>query len=107
MSNDTTVHVTISSPDRLMVLAAIAYIRNKDRGWSVDVEEVKRSSSGEYYGTRLCGWANENSWNYHITGESGELADLAAKFPELEINISYDSIRDFASESGDPSLSVS
>ena len=89
MSNDTTVHVALSSRDRLMVLAAVAYLRNKDRGWDLTLEEVKRSPCGEYYGARLYGWANENSWNYHITGECGELADLSAKFPELEIDGYY------------------
>ncbi|MFP6901010.1 MAG: leucine-rich repeat domain-containing protein, partial [Opitutales bacterium] len=90
MSNDTTVHVTLSSRDRLMVLAAVAYLRNKDRGWDdVNVEEVKRFTGQEYYGARLYGWANENAWNYHITGDSGEMADLASKFHGLEINGYY------------------
>lgn len=36
-------------------------------------------------------WANQNSWNMHITGDDGELADLVARFPELLIEGEYES----------------
>ena len=86
MSNDTDVFVTLSSENLPDLLAAVAYLGNKDRTWRLAVEEVRRK--GELgYSTRLSGWANENSLgNYWITGEEGEMGDLANKFPSIEID---------------------
>jgi hypothetical protein len=86
MSNDTDVYVTLTSNSETDLLAAVAYLRNKDRTWRLDVDDVRKNGDWSY-SVRLYGWANENSLgNYHITGEAGEMGDLGRKFPNLEIN---------------------
>jgi len=85
MSNDTDVYATLTSANQTDLLAAVAYLGNKDRTWKLDIDDVRKN--GDFgYSARLYGWANENSLgNYHITGDSGELADLSRKFPNVEI----------------------
>jgi len=86
MSNDTDVYVTLSSENETDLLAVVAYLRNKDRTWGLDIDDV-RAKEDLGYSVRLYGWANENSLgNYHITGDEGEMGDLSRKFPEIEIN---------------------
>jgi hypothetical protein len=86
MSNDTDVFAVLNSESQTELLAAVAYLGNKDRSWRLDVDDVRRNvDSG--YSVRLYGWANENSFgNIWITGEEGELCDLARKFPSIEID---------------------
>ena len=86
MSNDTDVYVTLTSGNETVLLAAVAYLRNKDRTWRLDVDDVRKNGDWSY-SVRLYGWANENSFgNYHITGSEGEMGDLARKFPNVEID---------------------
>jgi hypothetical protein len=85
MSNDTDVFVTLYSESLLDINAALAYLANKDRTWRFDIDQVKKESLGGY-SARISGWANENSFNYSITGEDGELGDLECKFPNIEIH---------------------
>ena len=84
MSNDTDVFVTLYSESLLDINAALAYLANKDRTWRFDLDQIKKESLGGY-SARISGWANENSFNYSITGEDGELGDLECKFPNIEI----------------------
>lgn len=85
MSNDTDVFVTLRSNSRINLLAAAAYLRNKDRTWRLTIDEVRKI--GCNHSVRIYGWANENSLgNYWITGEDGEMGDLARKFPDVEID---------------------
>lgn len=84
MSNDTDVYATLTSANQTDLLAAVAYLGNKDRTWKLDIDDVRKN--GDFgYSVRLHGWANENSSNHHITGDSGELGDLGRKFPNVEI----------------------
>ena len=83
MSNDTTVHLVIRSDDPLELLAALAYLRNKDKTCGLSCEDVKYEEGTGYF-FRLEGEANENFNYYHVTGSEGEIADLLTKFPSLE-----------------------
>ncbi len=86
MSNDTNVYAILNSDSKTNLLAAVAYLGNKDRTWRLDVDEVRGNEKSGYF-VRLYGWANENSLgNIWITGEVGELSDLSRKFPDIEIN---------------------
>jgi hypothetical protein len=86
MSNDTDVYATLTSTNETDLLAAVAYLRNKDRTWRLGVDDVRKNGDWSY-SVRLSGWANENSLgNHHITGDAGEMGDLGRKFPNLEIN---------------------
>ena len=86
MSNDTDVYAILNSDSKTNLLAAVAYLGNKDRTWRLDVDEVRGNKKSGYF-VRLYGWANENSLgNIWITGESGELSDLSRKFPDIEID---------------------
>lgn len=86
MSNDTDVFAVLNSESQTELLAAVAYLGNKDRSWRLDVDDVRRNEDSGY-SVRLYGWANENSLgNIWITGEEGELCDLARKFPRVEVN---------------------
>jgi hypothetical protein len=84
MSNDTDVYATLTSANQTDLLAAVAYLGNKDRTWKLDIDDVRKNGDLGY-SARLYGWANENGSNYHITGDSGEFADLGRKFPNVEI----------------------
>ena len=68
MSNDTTVHLLISSSDQLELSCVLAYIRNKDKSAELEYEEVRYNSSRGYF-FRVSGFANENGSFYPITGE--------------------------------------
>ena len=84
MSNDTTAHLVIRSDDPLELLAALAYLRNKDKTCGLSCEDVKYEEGTGYF-FRLEGEANENFNYYHrATGSEGEIADLLTKFPSLE-----------------------
>ena len=83
MSNDTTAHLVIRSDDPLELLAALAYLRNKDKTCGLSCEDVKYEEGIGYF-FRLEGEANENFNYYHVTGSEGEIADLLTKFPSLE-----------------------
>lgn len=84
MSNDTTVYATLRSDSKSQLFAATAYLRNKDRTWRLDIDDVRGTEND--YSVRIHGWANENSWNLAITGDMGEMGDLLRKFPEVEID---------------------
>ena len=88
MSNDTTVHLILYSSDYMELACSLAYLRNKDKTWGLECEEIKYNNFYGYF-YRVYGWANENSWNYKITGEGGEIDDLLRRFPNLEITSHY------------------
>jgi hypothetical protein len=88
MSNDTRVHLVIRSNDPLELLAALAYLRNKDKTCGLSCEDVKYEEDIGYF-FRLEGEANENFNYYHVTGSEGEIADLLTKFPSLETSGYY------------------
>jgi hypothetical protein len=88
MSNDTTVYLLISSSDPLELGCALAYLRNKDKTWGLECEEVRFNEEYGYF-FRVSGWANENAWNYKITGDGGEIDDLQSRFPNLEMEGYY------------------
>ena len=57
--------------------------------WGFSLEdEIKVSSSGRAT-VKVTAWANQNSGNVHISGESGEIADLRKRFPFLTIDGTY------------------
>lgn len=88
MSNDTTVYLVIRSQDPLELGCALAYLRNKDKTWGFNCGEIKYSEGCGYF-FRVSGWANENTWNYPITGPNGEINDLQQRFPCLQIEGYY------------------
>lgn len=88
MSNDTTVHLLISSSDQLELSCVLAYIRNKDKSAELEYEEVRYNSSRGYF-FRVSGFANENGSFYPITGEGGDIYDLLSRFSGLEIEGCY------------------
>ena len=57
--------------------------------WGFSLEdEITVSSSGRAI-IKVTAWANQNSGNVHISGESGEIADLRERFPFLTIDGTY------------------
>ena len=88
MSNDTEVYLVIRSQDPLELGCALAYLRNKDKTWGFNCEEIKYSEEYGYFFRVSC-WANENAWNYRITGSNGEINDLQQRFPFLQIDGYY------------------
>jgi len=57
--------------------------------WGFSLEdEIKVSSSGRAT-IKATAWANQNWRNVHISGESGEIADLRERFPFLTIDGTY------------------
>ena len=56
--------------------------------WGFNFENITKSE-GEYVLSAET-WANQNSFNTHVTGDEGELADLLSKFPELIIKGTYE-----------------
>ena len=56
--------------------------------WGFNFENITKSE-GEYV-LSADTWANQNSFNTHVTGSEGELADLLVNFPELIIKGTYE-----------------
>ena len=56
--------------------------------WGFNFENITKSK-GEYV-LSADTWANQNSFNTHVTGSEGELADLLVNFPELIIKGTYE-----------------
>ena len=56
--------------------------------WGFNFENITKSE-GEYV-LLADTWANQNSFNTHVTGSEGELADLLVNFPELIIKGTYE-----------------
>ena len=56
--------------------------------WGFNFENITKSE-GEYV-LSADTWANQNSFNTHVTGDEGELADLLVNFPELIIKGTYE-----------------
>jgi len=56
--------------------------------WGFNFENITKSE-GEYL-LSADTWANQNSFNTHVTGSEGELADLLVNFPELIIKGTYE-----------------
>ena len=56
--------------------------------WGFNFENITKSE-GEYV-LSADTWANQNSFNTHVTGYEGELADLLVNFPELIIKGTYE-----------------
>jgi len=61
--------------------------RNEVVTWGFEFEKIRKDGDG--YCLPATAWANQNVNNLHVTGEDGELADLLAHFPELEIEGEY------------------
>jgi hypothetical protein len=60
---------------------------NEVVSWGFDFGEIEKDGDG--YCLPATAWANQNSSNLHVTGDDGELADILAHFPELEIEGEY------------------
>lgn len=56
--------------------------------WGFQWGKIEKSDVGGYKVSGTA-WANENSSNVHISGASGELASIAARFPEVEWEVEY------------------
>lgn len=56
--------------------------------WGFNWGKIKKESDG-WYKVDGTAWANENSSNVHISGSRGELASIAARFPEVEWVVEY------------------
>lgn len=108
MSNDTTYQLEFRHESIDSMLEILNYLKTKKERWDKAVQEGKGASdlmeelglenrnevaswgfdvTGVTVG--LSAWANENVFNVPISGDDGELADLQAKFPELEITGTY------------------
>ena len=58
--------------------------------WGFDFDPVKYHKDGRLASVKGASWANENSFgNVWISGSDGELADLAKKFPSLQIKARF------------------
>jgi hypothetical protein len=56
--------------------------------WGFQWGRIKKAP-GQGYKVEGTAWANENSSNVHISGANGELASIAARFPEVEWSVEY------------------
>jgi hypothetical protein len=65
--------------------------------WGFNFDDIVVDEDGEA-SVHATSWANQNSWNVPISGETGELADLLEKFPTLTIAGTY---KDEYGKSGD------
>ena len=117
MSNDTNFKLEFSCPSREQLEHVLWYVNFKKERWdywkqmgdSSDAlrarvgtkfsaavvawgfsleDEIKVSSSGRAT-IKATAWANQNSRNVHISGESGEIADLRERFTFLTIEGTY------------------
>ena len=57
--------------------------------WGFSLEDEIKVSSSSRATIKATAWANQNSRNVHISGESGEIADLMKRFPFLTIDGTY------------------
>jgi hypothetical protein len=126
MSNDTDFKLKFSCPTREQLEHVLWYLNFKkqrwdywsgtDKGsdalmarvgmkspaavvaWGFSMEEEIQVSSSGLASIKATAWANQNSWNVHISGGSGEIADLRERFSFLTIDGTY---KDEYGNSGD------
>ena len=108
MSNDTDYQLEFSHDSFEYLGEVLRYLQTKKERWDKAKEAGKGSAElmvelglqnpnevvswgFEVTGVtvRVRSWANENVSNMPISGDDGELADLQAKFPDLEITGTY------------------
>ena len=116
MSNDTTLNLEFRHKKKSYLEGVQKYLEEKKKRWSnlensgKEMSELMKKagvqspnqlvtwgfkfenitkSEGEYV-LSADTWANQNSFNTHVTGSEGELADLLVNFPELIIKGTYE-----------------
>ena len=116
MSNDTTLNLEFRHKKKSYLEDVQKYLEDKKKRWSklknsgkemsvlmkkAGVETPNQlvtwgfnfgnitKSEGEYM-LSADTWANQNSFNTHVTGDEGELADVLVNFPELIIKGTYE-----------------
>jgi len=126
MSNDTDFKLTFSCPTREQLEHVLWYLNFKkerwdywsrsDKGsgalmarvgvnsaaavvaWGFTLEDDVQVSSSGLASVKATAWANQNISNVHISGSSGEIADLRERFSFLTIDGTY---KDEYGNSGD------